>query len=56
MKKFDIYVCVTESLCYTPETNTIVNELSFNENNNNNNTRDKNNNYKEKNTFKAQRA
>ena len=24
------YICITESLCYTPETNNIINQLYFN--------------------------
>ena len=28
--KKNIYICVTESLCCTPETNNIVNQLYFN--------------------------
>ena len=29
--KWDVYICVTEPLCYTAETNNIVNQLYFNE-------------------------
>ena len=31
-RKNNIYICITESLCRTAETNTIVNQLYFNKN------------------------
>ena len=31
-REYIFYICITKSLCYTPETNNIVNQLYFNEN------------------------